>query len=60
MNTREVIQKLKKHGLTQSEMSRLSGVPQPTISRAERGRHTSCSEKTLNALLAVLKQKNAA
>ena len=59
MNSKQAIEELKKLGLTQTDIARLSGVTQPTISRIEHGQHESANEKTLNALLAVL-NKDAA
>jgi transcriptional regulator with XRE-family HTH domain len=58
MNSKDVIKILIDKGMTQLEIARLSGIPQPTISRALTGAHTSCSERTLNALLTVLRSKS--
>jgi len=59
MNSKDIIKSLRNAGMTQSEISRLSGIPQPTISRAENGIHETCNEKTFSALLAVFKQQTA-
>ena len=47
----------KKAGLSQAELARRSGVPQPTISRIEAGHHRGIDLDILERLAIVLKTK---
>lgn len=50
MNTKNILDKLISLGLSQADIARESGVSQPTISRALRGVHESCNERTFSAI----------
>lgn len=56
MNSKDIVSKLLALALTQSEIARLSGISQPTISRLSNGKHKSSDESTYHALRALLDQ----
>lgn len=52
MEAKDIVTKLKQLGLTQTQISEGTGIPQPTISKIERGAIDDVLSKSYRALLA--------
>jgi len=55
MNVQQILKELRSHGMTQSELSLMTGIPQPRISRWESGDVPDSANDSL-VLLAILRQ----
>ncbi len=50
MEAKDYVMAIRTHGLTQSQIAELSGIPQPTISKIERGEVSDVMSKNYRAL----------
>jgi len=55
-NVQQILKELRSRGMSQSELSRLTGIPQPRISRWESGDVPDSANDSL-ALLAILRNE---
>lgn len=53
MEPRELVQALRKQGLTQRQIEDGTGIPQPTVSKIERGEVADVMSRNYRALLAL-------
>jgi transcriptional regulator with XRE-family HTH domain len=53
MEPRELVQALKAKGLTQKQIEERTGIPQPTVSKIERGDVADVMSRNYRALLAL-------
>lgn len=53
MEPRELVQAIKAKGLTQKQIEERTGIPQPTVSKIERGDVSDVMSRSYRALLAL-------
>ncbi len=53
MEARDYVQAIRAHGLTQAQVAEKTGIPQPTISKIERGDVSDVMSKNYRALQAL-------
>lgn len=57
MNPRDLVLALKAAGLTQKQIGDATGIPQPTVSKIERGEVADVLSRNYRALLALYQQR---
>jgi len=56
MEAKDIVQALRSRGMTQTQIADATGIPQPTISKIERGEVMDVMSRSYRALLQVLKK----